>query len=78
MFDAETNTAQMKRTLKELVADLGKSMSFPNGVFLMTGTGIVPDEDFTLLEGDEVRVRVGEIQLTNRVITIPDKTRLMR
>jgi len=53
-------------------------MSFPNGVFLMTGTGIVPDEDFTLLEGDEVRVRVGEIQLTNRVITIPDKTRLMR
>ncbi len=78
VFDAETNTAQMKRTLRELVDYLSKSMSFPNGVFLMTGTGIVPDEDFTLLEGDEVHVRVGELQLTNRVITIPDRTSLMR
>jgi 2-dehydro-3-deoxy-D-arabinonate dehydratase len=42
-------------------------MAFPYGVFLMTGTGIVPSEDFSLLPGDLVRVSIGSLQLENQV-----------
>ena len=43
-------------------------LSFPNGVFLMTGTGIVPDNDFTLLGGDVVNITIDRIgTLSNEV-----------
>jgi 2-dehydro-3-deoxy-D-arabinonate dehydratase len=57
----------MKRTLSELVGYLTREMAFPYGVFLMTGTGIVPSEDFSLLPGDLVRVSIGSLQLENQV-----------
>jgi 2-dehydro-3-deoxy-D-arabinonate dehydratase len=46
---------------------LGKELSFPRGVFLMTGTGIVPPESFSLQAGDTVVVKVGECSLSNPV-----------
>jgi len=55
----------MKRRPQELADYLFRELSFPWGAFLMTGTGIVPGEDFTLQVGDVVRVRVGETQLEN-------------
>jgi 2-dehydro-3-deoxy-D-arabinonate dehydratase len=55
----------MKRRLEELAAYLFRELSFPAGVFLMTGTGIVPPEAFTLQPGDEVRVTVGDLLLCN-------------
>ena len=67
VFEDETNTNQMKRKVEELVAYLGRELSFPHGVFLMTGTGIVPAAPFTLLAGDVVRVSVGEVFLENEV-----------
>lgn len=63
----ETSTALMKRTPEELVAWLGKELSFPAGGVLMTGTGIVPPDEFSLQSGDRVTIRVGELVLENPV-----------
>ena len=56
----------MKRNLEELVSYLFRELDFPLGVFLMTGTGIVPPETFTLHSGDEVVVNIGGLVLKNR------------
>jgi 2-dehydro-3-deoxy-D-arabinonate dehydratase len=57
----------MKRDLQELVDYLGRELSFPHGAFLMTGTGIVPGEDFSLAAGDVVCIRIGSLSLENPV-----------
>lgn len=54
--DVELN--QLKRKPEELVSFLYKECSFPNGSLLMTGTGIVPGNDFTLQSGDEIRITI--------------------
>jgi 2-dehydro-3-deoxy-D-arabinonate dehydratase len=67
-FAGETALAQLKRTPASLVAYLTRETTFPDGVFLMTGTGIIPPSDFTLQEGDEIRIEIAPIGcLTNRV-----------
>jgi 2-dehydro-3-deoxy-D-arabinonate dehydratase len=58
IFSGQTTLAQMKRTPDELVGWLFKEESFPQGCFLMTGTGIVPPDDFCLQPGDETRVSI--------------------
>ncbi len=59
---------QMKRQHTELVSFLFRECSFPNGCYLMTGTGIVPPDDFTLQSGDEVRITIDGIgTLENKV-----------
>jgi 2-dehydro-3-deoxy-D-arabinonate dehydratase len=67
VFGGEANMSQMKRKLNELVQHLFRETSFPRGVVLMTGTGIVPAEGFTLRAGDEVTIQVGELTLVNEV-----------
>ena len=67
IFRGSTSTSSMKRTHEELVRFTGAELSFPNGGFLMTGTGIVPPDEFSLQAGDDVQIDVGELQLTNRV-----------
>ena len=68
VFAGETLLEQMKRTPEELVGYLFRETSFPTGVFLMTGTGIVPGQDFTLQSGDEVSISIDSIgTLTNPV-----------
>ncbi|MBM4432141.1 MAG: fumarylacetoacetate hydrolase, partial [Chloroflexi bacterium] len=67
IFSGESSTARMHRQPAELAAYLVKELTCPQGVFLMTGTGIVPPDTFTLRPGDMVRVMVGEIVLENRV-----------
>jgi 2-dehydro-3-deoxy-D-arabinonate dehydratase len=57
----------MKRPLQELVTFLGRELDFPYGVFLMTGTGIVPPDAFTLHPGDEVRITIDSLILENKV-----------
>ena len=56
-----TKLSQMKRTPEELVAWLFRENDIPNGAFLMTGTGIVPDDNFTLENGDEVSITISGI-----------------
>ena len=51
----------MKRSFEELVGFLYRETSFPAGAFLMTGTGIVPGNDFTLHSGDEIRISIDGI-----------------
>jgi 2-dehydro-3-deoxy-D-arabinonate dehydratase len=68
VFEAEVATSQMKRTPEELAGYLGRELSFPGGAFLMSGTGIVPDEEFTLKPGDRTEISVGELVLENEVI----------
>jgi len=66
-FTGETNSGQMKRAPQELVDWLCRQLSFPHGVFLMTGTGLVPEEAFTLQAGDRVQIKVAELKLENQV-----------
>lgn len=71
-FTGETSTARIHRTLTELVSYVGRCNSFPNGVFVMTGTGIVPPDTFTLADGDVVEITFeGLGTLTNPVIELP-------
>jgi 2-dehydro-3-deoxy-D-arabinonate dehydratase len=67
IFAGEASTSSMKRTLPELVEFLTRELDFPQGVFLMTGTCLVPDGGFTLLPDDVVTVEVGELRIENRV-----------
>lgn len=64
-----TSLSQMKRTPEELVAWLFRENELPNGAFLMTGTGVVPDDNFTLEHGDEVSITITGIgTLRNPII----------
>jgi len=56
VFKGETAITQMKRRFEELAAYLFKEIEFPEGAFLMTGTGVVPPDTFTLQVDDIVRV----------------------
>lgn len=68
LFQAETSTARMKRRPEELAEWLFRELSFPHGALLMTGTGIVPPDAFTLQIGDMVSVTIqGVGTLTNPV-----------
>jgi 2-dehydro-3-deoxy-D-arabinonate dehydratase len=67
VFEDEIYTSQMKRSPEELADYLGRELNFPTGAFLMTGTGIVPGEDFTLKSGDWVEISVGDLVLENEV-----------
>ncbi|MEZ0611455.1 fumarylacetoacetate hydrolase family protein [Fibrella sp. WM1] len=60
-FDQRIAISQMKRSHTELVSFLFRECSFPDGVFLMTGTGIVPPNTFTLQSGDQVHITIDGI-----------------
>jgi 2-dehydro-3-deoxy-D-arabinonate dehydratase len=69
VFSGATSVAQMARSFEDLVGWLARDNSFPSGVILLTGTGIVPADDFTLAAGDVVSITIAGIgTLTNPVI----------
>lgn len=61
VFEGDTTLAQLKRTPQELVGFLFRDNTFPTGAFLMTGTGIVPGDEFTLHSGDVVKITIDGI-----------------
>jgi 2-dehydro-3-deoxy-D-arabinonate dehydratase len=61
VFRGEASTANMHRTLGELVGYLSRYNDFPSGAVLLTGTGIVPRDDFTLQDGDEVLIDIEDV-----------------
>jgi 2-dehydro-3-deoxy-D-arabinonate dehydratase len=67
VFEGEIRTSEMKRPFEELAEYLGKELSFPVGAFLMTGTSLVPPDDFDLSPEDLVEISVGELTLENEV-----------
>ena len=69
VFEGNSGVSEMHRTFEDLIEYLCREQEFPNGVFLMTGTGIVPDSDFTLNAGDVVHISICGIgTLTNPVV----------
>ena len=67
-----TPLSRMARKFEDLIAWLGRDNSFVDGVFLMTGTGVVPPDDFSLQAGDEVRITINGIgTLANSVVQSP-------
>jgi len=67
VFEGKTRTSQMNRRLEVLIEYLFRETDFPTGVFLMTGTGIVPPEGFSLSHGDRVVISIGDLILENAV-----------
>jgi len=72
VFEGATHTRQIHRSLEELVAYLGRCNTFPAGAWVMTGTGVVPPDTFSLEDGDVVSVTFSGLgTLTNPVIEMP-------
>jgi 2-dehydro-3-deoxy-D-arabinonate dehydratase len=68
-FEGETGLDRMARPLEDLVDWLGRENDFPDGVILLTGTGVVPPDEFTLHAGDVVSISIDGIgTLTNPVV----------
>jgi 2-dehydro-3-deoxy-D-arabinonate dehydratase len=68
VFEGQTSVGQMARTFDDLIQWLGRECTFPHGAILLTGTGIVPPDDFTLKPGDVVNIDATGIgRLTNIV-----------
>lgn len=68
VFEGTVAISQMKRTPEELVSFVFRECSFPQGCYIMTGTGIVPEHDFTLQAGDEIKITIDGIgELVNVV-----------
>ncbi len=68
VFEGTTSLSAMARSFEDLVSWLGRETSFPDGVVLLTGTGVVPPDDFTLTVGDEIVIQVAGIgRLASRV-----------
>ncbi|MEM7655004.1 MAG: fumarylacetoacetate hydrolase family protein [Bacteroidota bacterium] len=61
LFQEQIELTQLKRSLEDLAGYLFRELSFPHGCYLMTGTGIVPDADFTLQVGDEISISIPPI-----------------
>ena len=61
VFEGSTTIDQMKRSHQELVYYLYQELAFPHGCYLMTGTCVVPDNDFTLQSGDVVAITIEPI-----------------
>lgn len=68
-FQGETNVGEMARSYDNLISWLARDNSFPTGAFFLTGTGVVPDSDFTLLPNDIVDITIDGIgTLSNPVV----------
>ena len=70
VFSGETRLGNIKRSFEELTAYLCRSQSFPNGAVLLTGTGIVPPDDFTLQEHDVVEIEIEPIGVLRNSVVI--------
>ena len=68
IFEGDTLISQMKRSHTELVDYLTRECTFPQGVFLMTGTCIVPDYPFTLQAGDEILITIDHIGTLKNIV----------
>lgn len=71
VFAGETSVGQIKRRFEELAGFLFRSQSLPHGAVLLTGTGIVPADTFTLRERDEIKIEITGIGwLRNTVMLV--------
>jgi len=70
VFAGETSVSQIKRRFEELASYLFRSQDFPHGAVLLTGTGVVPPDGFTLQEGDVVRIEITGVGTLENTVTL--------
>jgi 2-dehydro-3-deoxy-D-arabinonate dehydratase len=68
VFSGATALSEMKRDLPSLVEFLFRETSFPDGCILLTGTGVVPPDDFTLAHGDEILITIDGIGTLRNIV----------
>jgi 2-dehydro-3-deoxy-D-arabinonate dehydratase len=68
VYDGSTTLVAMARTFEDLVSWLGRENTFPDGALLLTGTGIVPPDEFTLASGDRITIEVTSIGRLENVV----------
>ncbi|HSF15022.1 MAG TPA: fumarylacetoacetate hydrolase family protein [Vicinamibacteria bacterium] len=69
IVDDKTSLEEMKRSPENLVSYLFRHNSFPNGAYLLTGTGIVPDASFTLEPGDEITITIDGLGTLSNIVS---------
>jgi 2-dehydro-3-deoxy-D-arabinonate dehydratase len=70
VFSGETSVGQIKRSFEELAGFLFRCQVFPRGAVLLTGTGIVPAETFTLQAGDDIGIEISGIGRLKNPVTV--------
>lgn len=70
VFAGETSVGQIKRSFDELAGYLFRCQVFPQGAVLLTGTGIVPPETFTLQENDEIAIHISGIGMIKNTVSV--------
>jgi 2-dehydro-3-deoxy-D-arabinonate dehydratase len=70
VFEGETSVGQIKRSFGELVEYLFRSQKFPDGAILLTGTGIVPPDTFTLQVDDKITISISGIGVLENTVTV--------
>jgi 2-dehydro-3-deoxy-D-arabinonate dehydratase len=70
VFSGETSVGQIKRSFSELAAFLFRCQVFPHGAVLLTGTGVVPPDSFTLAARDEVVIEISGIGTLKNSVTV--------
>lgn len=71
VFRGETSVGQIKRGFQELADYVFRSQEFPSGVILLTGTGVIPPDAFTLAAGDRISIEIGPLGvLENEVVVV--------
>jgi 2-dehydro-3-deoxy-D-arabinonate dehydratase len=70
VFSGDTRLGNIKRRFEELAEYLCRSQTFPHGAVLLTGTGIVPPDDFTLQEHDVVEIEIAPIGILRNSVVI--------
>jgi 2-dehydro-3-deoxy-D-arabinonate dehydratase len=70
VFEGETSVGQIKRTFGELVEYLFRSQKFPHGAILLTGTGVVPPDTFTLRPTDKVTISISGIGVLENTVAV--------
>ena|ERR1051326_1144019 len=69
VFEGETSVGQIKRRFSELAEYLFRCQKFPHGAILLTGTGIVPPDTFTLQPGDKIAISISGIGTLENTVT---------
>lgn len=70
VFSGETSVGQINRIFAELADYLCRSQTFPHGAVLLTGTGVVPPDSFTLQAGDVVEISISGIGMLRNTAAV--------
>lgn len=70
VFSGETKVSNIKRSFEELAGWLHRSQTFPAGVVLLTGTGVVPPNEFTLSAGDRVKITISGVGTLENTVAV--------